>query len=98
MMKFIIILMVAYILENSKRVSFIEGLKIFVLSTIPFILILKQPDLGTAITVLIPVVIILFLANLNKKYIIATLSVLVLSAPFIWEHLKDYQKKGYLPF
>ncbi|ACO04263.1 MAG TPA: rod shape-determining protein RodA [Persephonella sp.] len=98
MMKFIIILMVAYILENSKRVSFIEGLKIFVLSTIPFILILKQPDLGTAITVLIPVVIILFLANLNKKYIIATLSVLVLSAPFIWEHLKDYQKKRILAF
>ncbi len=97
-MKFIIIITVAYILENSKKVSFSEGVKILVISAVPFILIMKQPDLGTAITLLIPVVTILFLANLNKKYIIATVSIIIMSSPFIWEHLKEYQKKRILAF
>ncbi|WP_457644557.1 rod shape-determining protein RodA [Persephonella sp.] len=98
LMKFVMILTVAYILENSRKVTFIEGLKVLIISVIPFVLILKQPDLGTAITVLIPVVIILFLANLSKKYILSTITLFLISAPFIWDHLKDYQKKRILAF
>ncbi|WP_457641382.1 rod shape-determining protein RodA [Persephonella sp.] len=98
MMKFIIILMIAYILENKKEVTFKDGLKILILSLTPFLLTLKQPDLGTAITIIIPVIVILFLANLHKKYIFLTIGVLILSAPFIWQNLKDYQKKRILAF
>ncbi|WP_456402180.1 rod shape-determining protein RodA [Persephonella sp.] len=98
LMKFIMILTVAYILENSKKVSFTDGLKILIISAIPFILIIKQPDLGTAITILIPVLTILFLAELHKKYIFLSLFVFILSAPLIWNHLKDYQKKRILAF
>jgi rod shape determining protein RodA len=60
---------------------------------VPLLLIAKQPDLGTAVT-LIPVCFaIVYLAGLRLRIVAALAVVAVLMAPIAWSFaLKDYQK------
>jgi rod shape determining protein RodA len=62
-------------------------------AAIPLLLIAKQPDLGTAVT-LIPVCFgIIYLAGLRLRLVAALAVVGVLMAPVVWNFaLKDYQK------
>ena len=71
---------------------------ILVATAIPFFLIYKEPDLGTAI-VLIPLVAsILFAANLRWLYI-GLIAVACLGlAPIAWMNMKPYQKERILTF
>ena len=65
---------------------------------IPFILVIKQPDLGTALFVLFVAISILWLAGLNLKiFTFGTLSLLIL-APLSISFLKPYQKQRILTF
>ncbi len=62
------------------------------------VLILNEPDLGTALLlVLVSVSIIIFVRMDWKSFAIMVGSALSL-APFIWLHLKDYQKMRILTF
>ena len=60
---------------------------------VPFLLIAKQPDLGTAVT-LVPVCFgIAYLAGLRLRFIAIVAIAAVLLAPVAWKvALKDYQK------
>src|SRR3954454_20258560 len=64
-----------------------------VFAAVPFLLIAKQPDLGTAVT-LIPVCFgIAYLAGLRLRFIAIVAIAAVLLAPVAWKvALKDYQK------
>jgi rod shape determining protein RodA len=66
---------------------------------VPFYLILKQPDLGTAAT-LIPVFVgVVYLAGLRVKWLVVAVTVLVLLSPVIWKFgLHDYQKQRVVTF
>ena len=65
---------------------------------IPFLLIVKEPDLGTAlILVVISVSIILFM-KVNWKSLLILIMISLLSAPFIWFNLEEYQQKRVLSF
>ena len=68
-------------------------------AAVPFLLIAKQPDLGTAMT-LIPVGFgIAYLAGLRLRLIGIALGVAILLAPFAWNFaLKDYQKSRIVIF
>lgn len=68
----------------------------FILLAIPFFLIAKQPDLGTAILVGACGFFVIFLAGLPWKIIIGALVLSLSSAPFLWNLLHDYQKKRIL--
>jgi rod shape determining protein RodA len=60
---------------------------------ISFILILKQPDLGTALIIAYTGLILLWLAGLPKKFFIYSSLILFIFAPLIWRYaLKPYQK------
>lgn len=60
----------------------------------PFFLILQQPDLGTALTILFMGYGMLFLIGVNKKIWIMLSCVLAFASPFIYEYgIRDYQKK-----
>ncbi|MDD4956678.1 MAG: rod shape-determining protein RodA [Candidatus Omnitrophica bacterium] len=62
------------------------------------LLIFLQPDLGTAL-VLIPILLaILFICGENLKYIIGMISAGLVSMPFFWGILKDYQKARLMVF
>tara|TARA_B100001027_G_scaffold101301_1_gene69599 strand:- start:12580 stop:13698 length:1119 start_codon:yes stop_codon:yes gene_type:complete len=65
---------------------------------LPFVLVIKQPDLGTALFILVVAISILWLAGLNLKiFTFGTLSLLIL-APLSISFLKPYQKQRILTF
>ncbi len=66
---------------------------------VPFVLIAKQPDLGTAVT-LVPVCFgIAFLAGLRVRLIAIVALAAILLAPIAWKvALKDYQKERITTF
>jgi rod shape determining protein RodA len=61
---------------------------------LPFILIAKEPDLGTALVLLLVGYGILFLLGIHWKIIASIVLILGISSPVIYTYLiKDYQKK-----
>ncbi len=63
-----------------------------------FILILKQPDLGTALIVLLSGALLLWLAGLSRKFFLITLLLSGITAPLFYTQLKDYQKTRIMVF
>lgn len=60
---------------------------------VPVLLIIKQPDYGTALAFLVSTILILFVAGINKKYILVTMLIVVISLPILYffilpEHAK----------
>ncbi|WP_295701227.1 MULTISPECIES: FtsW/RodA/SpoVE family cell cycle protein [Helicobacter] len=67
---------------------------------VPFVIILKEPDLGTAMIILLTGFGTLFLIGVNKKIWIALGLVVVFLAPvaYVVDPLKDYQKRRIVDF
>ena len=79
---------------NSFR-SILVSLTILIL---PIILVVTQPDLGTAILIAFSGFVILWLGGLNIRYFIYSLIILIISLPFVISFLKPYQKLRILTF
>ena len=62
------------------------------------LLILSQPDFGTAMVIVASFVCVLFVWGLKYRYfLLAASGVIVIGVPFVWNfYLKDYQKKRIL--
>jgi rod shape determining protein RodA len=75
---------------------------LFVFGLIPISIIYKQPDLGTAILLIIILISLSMIKGLGKKTIIALSIIFFISIPFLgnilWEGLKDYQKNRIIAF
>lgn len=61
---------------------------------LPILLIILQPDYGTAIAYLVSLVLMLFVAGIDKKYIIISITVLAIAIPLMYffvlpEHAKS---------
>ena len=69
---------------------------------IPFVLLFKQPDLGTAIVVLLIFISVSLAKGLQKKVIAMIIVIGIISLPFLgnimWTGLKDYQKNRLIAF
>lgn len=61
-----------------------------------FLLILKQPDLGTALVILFSGLTLVWFIGINKKFFILGGIICLLGAPFFWKILKPYQQKRIL--
>jgi rod shape determining protein RodA len=98
--KLVIILLVARFLTDLKSdvLEARDMLKISGLVGIPMIVVLKQPDLGTALTYIPALLVGMFLAGLRWKYMAAIVLVVVLVLPLGWHFLKDYQKARLISF
>jgi rod shape determining protein RodA len=68
------------------------------LITAPTILVLKQPDLGTAIMLASGGAVLLFLAGVRWWKFALVLGPMLLALPLIWQQLHDYQKLRVLTF
>lgn len=68
------------------------------LAMIPFALVYKQPDLGTALILLFLAGIAIFLSGISRKFIIASFISITSLLPLLWSHMHDYQKKRILTF
>ncbi len=72
--------------------------KPFILIAIPFILILKQPDLGTAMMLLIITGSVILFMKVNWRSMIIVIFTALASFPVAWFSLKGYQQKRILTF
>ncbi|MCP8351780.1 rod shape-determining protein RodA [Candidatus Synchoanobacter obligatus] len=60
---------------------------------VPFFLVLKQPDLGTALIILFIGSITLFIAGLSRKIILITIIATFATIPILWHQLHAYQQQ-----
>ena len=98
LMKPALILMLLYLInkyrpENEKFYNLKEFSKIGIYIIIPFVLILKEPDLGTALMLFIIGFGVLFIIGVDIKIWMSIVVAVVISAPLIYSNLKPYQKK-----
>ena len=78
-----------------------HGNRIFlslVLVVLPIALIVKHPDLGTALSLIPVAVVVLLLWGVGLKLILSFAGIGLLSMPLIWQVLRDYQKQRILTF
>jgi rod shape determining protein RodA len=100
LVKLIIIIVLARFFSEARteRLSLLDLVKVALLAGLPAGLILLQPDLGTALT-LVPVLIVgAFLAGIHWKHTVAVLLLGALMVPVAWHHLKPYQKQRLATF
>ena len=70
----------------------------FLLIMAPIIPLLRQPDLGTAMILMMVGVTLLFLAGVSLWYFGVALIGVAVSSPILWSFLHEYQKKRILTF
>ena len=79
--------------------SFIKTLIIpLIITIVPVFLVITQPDLGTALIILIGGISLFWISGLNYKYFIVGVFSILCSLPVLWQYLKDYQKDRVLTF
>jgi rod shape determining protein RodA len=100
----------AYIIMLSQYLSMIKSpldtpalfRAFFFITFIPFVLLIKQPDLGTALIVLAMFMFLVIARGLQKKIVILMVIISLISLPFLgnifWGGLKDYQKSRLVAF
>lgn len=95
---FLIIVLAKYFSARSEEESakhiLISGIYVF----IPLVLVLIQPDLGTALVFLAIWTGMIIVSNIKKIYLYITAGISFMLLPIIWQFLHDYQKKRILTF
>ena len=97
-MKIAVPMMTAWILARSTLPPKWNYLALAVLAVLtPFILIVMQPDLGTALLIVVTGLIVIFVAGISWQLIVAVIMLLAIAAPALWAFvLHDYQKERVL--
>lgn len=97
-----VIMMLGYLISRNppkeKGYGILNFIKLSIVIVIPFLLIAKEPDLGTALVLLITGYGILFVVGINWKIWAAIIIMLGLTAPLLYGQLKPYQKKRVTDF
>lgn len=98
-----IIMLAQYLCLLRGPMAMTQLLKVFfVVVFVPFALLFKQPDLGTAIVVLIIFISMSVSKGLQRKAAVLILLIGIVSLPFLgnimWSGLKDYQKNRLVAF
>jgi rod shape determining protein RodA len=95
----IIIVMARFFSEvHTDQLSLVDLLKAGAIVGLPLVLIMKQPDLGTALVLLPLVAIGAFLAGLQWKHALAILALAAVMVPVGYHFLKPYQKERVTTF
>lgn len=101
-MKPALILMLAYLIrknppdQNGYNLKNFIKLAFYIL--LPFVLIIEEPDLGTALILLLTGFGILFIIGVEKKIWITLIASIAIASPILYASLHDYQKKRIADF
>lgn len=93
--KLIMIIALADMLDkkSGRLHSFRDVIPIFLYVGFPFILVLKQPDLGTSLVFLAILFGMIFVAGIRTKHLMMIFGAGIAFMPIFWHFLKDYQKQ-----
>jgi rod shape determining protein RodA len=84
---------------HEREASLNDIVKAGLLAGVPMLLVLKQPDLGTALTYIPVLVMALFLGGLRLKHATVILLLGAMIVPVVWHYgLKPYQKQRLVSF
>ncbi len=96
-MKLAVPLMLAWYLDKREKTLNLKDYGVaVVLLAAPVGLIVKQPDLGTALLISASGFYVLFLAGLGWRIILGLAAAFAVSAPILWSLLHDYQRQRIL--
>ena len=100
---FYVITVARYLSQMEGRVGLVSLLKaFFLLAFVPVAMVIKQPDLGSAVILLLVFFAIILTRGLQKKVIALIVLIGLVSIPFlgniVWEGLRDYQKNRLVAF
>ncbi len=98
--KIIMIVSLAALLEDKvgKLNTFRDLAPITLFVSVPFLLVLKQPDLGTSLVFIAIFLGMVFAAGVSLKLLGIFFGAGLLASPILWHFLKDYQKMRILVF
>ena len=96
--KIVVIMFMAFILyrlqlKGRREISKPWKLVIyFALWAFPILLIIKQPDFGTALAYIFAMLFMLFVSGIDKKYIILAIIIVAIAAPYVLQNLPAHAK------
>ena len=98
--KIIMIIALANLLKDKigKLNTFSDLLPIAAYVGLPFLLVLKQPDLGTSLVFMAIFFGMIFACGINLKLLAGIFGAGVAMMPILWHFLKDYQKMRIMVF
>ena len=67
-----------------------------ILTLVPVVLVMRQPDLGTSLLVFASGAFVLFLAGLGWRYMLALAMFAAACVPLLWNFMHDYQRQRVL--
>ncbi len=79
--------------KDAPTYEFKDFVPILTILTVSALLILKQPDLGTALIILFSSAVLLWLAGIGRKFFTYSFLIFLVVAPILWKALKPYQKQ-----
>lgn len=98
--KICVIAFLAYIMSIMQRkgrneINKISKLAIIIaIIAVPLFLIVLEPDYGTAMAYIVSIVLMLFVAGIDKKYIIAAMAIIIIAVPLAYNFiLPEHAKK-----
>ena len=97
--KIITVLFLSFLLnklqvKGKNEINKIWKLLIFaIFAAIPVLLIIRQPDYGTAMAFIISIVFMIFVSGIDRKYIIALLLIIAIAVPVIYKNLPEHAVK-----
>jgi len=101
LMKVVIILALARYFDNHKSQEPYKLNELFIplmIVAVPFLLILKQPDLGTALVLIVIFASIVVFMGVDRKSLLFVLFSGMIIIPAGWVFLKDYQRERLITF
>ena len=98
--KVFVILFMTYVItkiQAQKRENINKITKLFLILltvAVPILLIIKEPDYGTAAAFIVATIMMLFTAGIDKKYIISTIIIIAVAIPVLYNYvLPDHAKQ-----
>jgi len=99
MMKLAVPMMVAwYLADASLPPNRFQLLASIVMTIVPTLMIVKQPDLGTALLIACAGFFALFLAGLQWRLLLVLTVLAAAAAPLLWHFMHDYQRQRVITF
>jgi len=97
MMKLAVPMMVAWVMVKKPLPASLPTVILgFIVVVIPAFLVIKQPDLGTAILIAASGLVVIFFAGMSWRIIAVLAGLLAAAAPLGWYLIRDYQRQRIL--
>ena len=97
MMKLAVPMMVAWVMVKKPLPASLPTVILgFIVVAIPAFLVIKQPDLGTAILIAASGLVVIFFAGMSWRIIVVLAALLAAAAPLGWYLIHDYQRQRIL--